>query len=193
MIFFTLFYEFVKIGLFSIGGGMATLPFLVELADRRGWYTQAELLNMIAVSESTPGPIGINMATYVGFTAGSEAYGLPGGVLGSVIATLAIILPSVFIVLIIARMLTAFKEHPFVQRAFYGLRPAVAALIAAAAISIAIVTVVNINAYPDLLRMVSIKPAILFAVLLVTALRFKKIQPLHMIAAAAAAGIIFKM
>ena len=193
MIYLILFLEFFKIGMFSIGGGMATLPFLVELADKRGWYTQAELMNMIAVSESTPGPIGINMATYVGFTAGSETGGLLGGVLGSVTATLAVVLPSTFIVLIIARMLSAFKEHPYVQRAFYGLRPAVAALIAAAAVSIAAVTVVNIEAFPNLLHTVLIKPAILFTALLVVSLRFKKIQPIHMIAAAAVFGVIFKM
>ena len=79
MIFLRLFYEFFKAGLFAVGGGLATLPFLQDIADKTGWYTQAQLADMIAVSESTPGPIGVNMATYVGFTV--------GGVPGAVIAT----------------------------------------------------------------------------------------------------------
>ena len=102
MLYLRLFFEFFKTGLFAVGGGMATLPFMYDISDRTGWFTHAQLADMIAVSESTPGPIGVNMATYVGFTA--------GGVPGAIIATLGIITPSVIIILIIARVLKAFRE-----------------------------------------------------------------------------------
>ena len=94
MILLRLFWEFLKIGMFSVGGGMATLPFLYDLADNTGWYTYAQLADMLAVSESTPGPVGINMATYVGYTVG----GFPA----ALIATLGVVLPGVILVLVIA-------------------------------------------------------------------------------------------
>ncbi len=95
MIYLRLFYEFFKAGLFSIGGGLATLPFLYDISDTTGWFTHGQLADMLAISESTPGPIGINMATYVGFTT--------GGVPGAVIATVGIITPSIIVILLIAR------------------------------------------------------------------------------------------
>ena len=94
MIYLRLFFEFCKVGLFSVGGGLATIPFLTDLGERTGWFTSAQLADMIAVSESTPGPMGVNMATYVGFTS--------GGVLGGIVATLGLIFPSLVIILIIA-------------------------------------------------------------------------------------------
>ena len=104
-----LFWEFFKIGLFSVGGGMATVPFLYDLAEKTGWYTQAQILDMLAVSESTPGPIGINMATYVGYVVG----GFPGGVL----ATLGVILPGLILVLVIAMFLEKFRGNRIVEGA----------------------------------------------------------------------------
>jgi chromate transporter len=124
MIYLRLFYEFFKTGLFSFGGGLATIPFLYEMADRTGWFTSAQLTDMIAISESTPGPVGINMATYTGYTV--------AGVLGGIIATLGLIAPSVIVILIIARILVKFQENRLVNYAFYGLRPASVALISAA-------------------------------------------------------------
>ena len=118
-------WEFFKTGLFAIGGGMATLPFLTNIGETTGWYTQTELMNMLAVSESTPGPIGINMATYVGFTV--------GGVPGAILATLSEVAPSIIIILIIAVMLKKFRDSKYVNNAFYGLRPASTGLIGAAA------------------------------------------------------------
>ena len=114
-IYFRLFWEFFKTGLFAVGGGMATLPFLKDIGETTGWYTYTELMNMLAVSESTPGPIGINMATYVGFTA--------GGVPGAVIATLGEVTPSIIVILIVAAMLKKFQNSRLVRDAFYGLRP----------------------------------------------------------------------
>ena len=124
MLYLQLFWEFFKTGLFAIGGGMATLPFLYDMADKTGWFTRAQLADMIAVSESTPGPIGVNMATYVGF--------LTGGVPGAVTATVGLIAPSVIVILIVAAFLQEFRASKYVAGAFYGLRPASTALITAA-------------------------------------------------------------
>ena len=121
MIYLILAYEFFKIGLFSIGGGMATLPFLMDLANKYDWFTVSELTNMVAISESTPGPVGINMATYAGYNA--------AGVLGAIVATLALTAPAWIIIILIAKFLENFSENANVKAAFYGIRPAVAALI----------------------------------------------------------------
>ena len=128
MIYLRLFWEFFKIGLFAIGGGPATLPFITELGNRTGWFTELEVADMLAVAESTPGPMGINMATYVGFRM--------GGVFGGVVATLGEIFPSIVIILIIAAILQKFKESKVVKNAFYTIRPASCGLIAAAVIGI---------------------------------------------------------
>ena len=128
MIYLQLFYEFFKIGLFSIGGGMASVPFLQNLAVSSGWYDVSLVSEMIAVSESTPGPIGINMATYVGYTVA----GIPGGI----IASLAICVPSLIIVFFVFKSLTKFAGSKLVDYTFYGLRPGVVALIAYAALTI---------------------------------------------------------
>ena len=89
MVYLRLFFEFFRAGLFAVGGGLATLPFLYEISDKTGWFTHQQLADMVAISESTPGPIGVNMATYVGFTT--------GGLLGSVVATLGLIAPAAII------------------------------------------------------------------------------------------------
>ena len=129
MIYLRLFFEFFKIGLFSVGGGMATIPFLSDLGEKTGWFTAGQLADMIAIAESTPGPLGVNMTTYVGFTSG----GIPGGV----IATLGLICPCVVIILVIARFLQKFRQSKVVDGAFYGLRAASVALITAAMLQVA--------------------------------------------------------
>lgn len=116
MILLHLFLEFFKTGLFAIGGGMATVPFLYSMSDKTGWFTHAQLADMIAVGESTPGPIGVNMATYVGYTT--------AGVPGAIIATVGLVVPSVIIILLIAKVLQQFRQNKYVDAAFYGLRPA---------------------------------------------------------------------
>ena len=105
MIYLQLFWEFFKTGLFAVGGGMATIPFLYDLSDKTGWFTHNDLANMIAVGESTPGPIGVNMATYVGFLTGMRESGILTAILGAVTATLGLITPSVIVILIIAAIL----------------------------------------------------------------------------------------
>ena len=115
MTFLLLFWEFFKTGLFAIGGGMATIPFLSDMANKYpDWFTQTDLSNMIAVGESTPGPIGVNMATYVGYITGSD-YGTFGAISGAIIATIGLITPSIIIVLIIAAVLKSFKENKYVN------------------------------------------------------------------------------
>lgn len=128
MIYLVLFWEFLKIGLFAVGGGPATIPFLMDLMERYQWYTEDEFTNLIAISESTPGPVGVNMATYSGY--------LAAGVFGALVATLSLIFPSVVIILVIAKFLGNFKDNQTVQGIFYGLRPAVTGLIATSAFGI---------------------------------------------------------
>lgn len=123
-----LFLRFFRVGLFSIGGGMATIPFLQEMGEETGWFSTQDLMNMLAISESTPGPIGINMATYVGYVS--------LGVWGGLIATLGEIAPSIIIILIIAHILGKFRHNKYVEAAFYGLRPASTGLIASAAVTV---------------------------------------------------------
>lgn len=135
MIYMYLFIEFFKIGLFAVGGGLATLPFLYALSDKYHWFSATDLPNMIAISQATPGPIGINMATYAGF--------MTGGILGSLISTLGLIMPSIIIILILAHFLDRFNKNTFVQSIFYGLRPAVIALIAISGFEVIKVSVVN--------------------------------------------------
>ncbi len=136
MLYLRLFYEFFKTGLFAVGGGMATIPFLYNMADATGWFTRNDVANMIAVGESTPGPIGVNMATYVGYVTGGNIGGLPFAILGAVVATVGLVTPSIIVILIIASFLKSFRENRLVENAFYGLRPASTGLIAAAGISV---------------------------------------------------------
>ena len=192
MILLQLFWEFFKTGLFAVGGGMATLPFLYDMSTRTGWFTQAKLADMIAVSESTPGPIGVNMATYVGF----ETAGIPG----AVIATMGLICPSIIIVLLIARVLKQFRSNKTVDAAFYGLRPCSIALIAAAGLLVARITFLNPEALQLEDKMTAFfglfnwKAVVLAAGLLV-AMRgvkpLKKMHPIVFIAVSAAVGILF--
>ena len=185
MIFLKLFYEFLKVGLFAVGGGMATFPFLTDLADKTGWYTQQQLVDMIAIAESTPGPIGVNTATYVGFTT--------AGVPGAVIASLGLITPSFLVILIIARVLAKFRDNKLVNDIFSGLRPASAGLIAAAGFSVVMVSLVDLQA-DGLMNMIRWKGVLLAAVLLLLTRKVKQTKNLHpvvFIALSAAAGILF--
>ena len=191
MIFLYLFLEFFKTGLFSIGGGLATIPFLTAMSEKWGWFTRETLGNMIAVGESTPGPIGVNMATYVGYTVGYDKFGTLGAILGGFTATFALVLPSIIIILIVARILTAFKENRFVSRSFYAIRPAVTGMIATAAVAM-IKSGMFTKSGSSLIKMLDIKAAILFAVLLICTNKIK-LHPIFYIIIAGAVGAIFKM
>lgn len=123
MIYIKLFLEFFHIGLFSIGGGYATLPFLYHIADVQQWYTTKQLSDMIALSSVTPGPVGVNVATFAGFST--------AGITGAFIATFSVILPSFIIVLIISKILDKFKKNKYVQSVIYTLKPTGCGLLAA--------------------------------------------------------------
>ncbi len=189
MLYLCLFWEFFKTGLFAVGGGMATLPFLYSMSDTTGWFTHAQLADMIAVSESTPGPIGVNMATYVGFST--------AGVPGAVVATLGLITPSIIIILIIARVLAAFRQNKYVDAAFYGLRPCSVGLIAAAGLLVVKITLFDFDLYQQtgvLMNVFNWKAIILAAVLIVLT-RYvkplKKLHPVFFILGSAAVGALF--
>lgn len=184
MIYLELFYVFFKTGLFTIGGGLAALPLLQDYALEYGWVTLEEFYTMVAVSESTPGPIGINMATYVGFDA--------GGVLGGVVATLAMALPSIIIITIIASFFFHFNEKSVVKNAFYGIRPAVTGLIATAAYGVLSITILNYGLYKEtssLMKLFDYKALILFGVCYVLHHKFDKLHPIVYIAGGALFGI----
>jgi chromate transporter len=176
--------EFLKIGLFSVGGGLATLPFLYRLADSYDWFTRAMLVDMIAISESTPGPIGVNMATYAGFTT--------AGVCGGVLATLSLVFPSVVIALFITKAMNAFREDKLVKSAFYGIRPAVTALIASAALGVMKIMLVNLENGPAASDIFSVKRIALFAVMLYLMKKYNK-HPVFYIGGAAIAGAALKL
>lgn len=176
MIYLQLFWEFFKTGLFAIGGGMATVPFLFDISAKTGWFTASELANMIAISESTPGPIGVNMATYVGFET--------AGILGGIIATIGLATPSVIIIMLVAKILTRFRDNPLVDTVFRYLRPAVIGLILFALWQLVPLTFLGAE------KNILILPVIAFAVLLFCLLKFKKVHPIVWIGVGAVFGLI---
>ena len=187
MIYLQLFWEFLKIGLFAVGGGMATLPFLQDLAEKTGWYSQSLITDMIAISESTPGPIGINMATYVGCNV--------AGFLGGVVATMGEILPAIVIVVTVSRYLEKFRGSKLVDAAFYGLRPAVTGLIAAAGISVVQVAMFHFDLYRQtgvLMDAFDLKKIVFFVVAFAAIKKFK-LHPVVYIACAAVVGILLSV
>ncbi len=179
MIYVRLFLEFFQTGLFAVGGGLATLPFLYSISDRTGWFTHSQLADMLAISESTPGPIGINTATYAGF--------LTSGISGAITATLGLITPSIIVILIIYAFLQAFRGNFYVESVFYGLRPASTAMITAAGLIVARITFLN----PE----INFKTIILAIVLLILTNainRTKNLHPVVWIIFSAIVGIIFE-
>ena len=189
ILYLRLFWEFFKTGLFAVGGGMATLPFLNDMGGKTGWFDAGELADMIAVSESTPGPIGVNMATYVGFTT--------GGIPGAVISTLGLITPEILIILMIAHVLRQFRQNRYVDAAFYGLRPCSLGLIAAAGMLVVRISLFNVELFKesgsflDLLRLKELLLAALLLVLTRCVKPLKKLHPIVFILGSALVGIVF--
>ena len=181
MTFLRLIVEFFKTGLFAVGGGLATLPFLYEMGEKTGWFTAQDVLNLLAVSESTPGPIGINMSTYVGF--------ITAGVPGAVIASLALTAPCVIVILLVIQVLDRFKDSPLVEAVFKALRPASIGMIAAALLGVAQESLLCLGA--DTLVGILNWKAIALAVVLWFVMKKWKTHPIAYIAIAAAAGILF--
>ena len=195
MLYLRLFFEFFKTGLFAVGGGMATIPFLYDMAATTGWFTEQDLINMIAVGESTPGPIGVNMATSVGYVTGGTQGGIAGGILGAVTATLGLVTPSVVVILMIAAFLKSFRNNRYVNDAFYGLRPASTGLIASAGIGIAVKNFFTVEESWSFVA-VNWSALALFALLWMLTNRVKKVKDLHplvFILGSAAVGILFQM
>ena len=185
MILLQLIYEFFKTGLFAVGGGLATLPFLYEMGEKTGWFTGQDVLNLLAVSESTPGPIGINMSTYVGF--------ITSGIPGAVIASLALAAPSVIVILLVIQVLDKFKGSPLVEGIFKSLRPASIGLITAAFLGVVQESLLILDNYAGLntiLTVVNWKGLVLAGGLFLL-MRKWKVHPIAYIAIAAAVGILF--
>lgn len=190
MILLQLFWEYFKVGLFAIGGGMATIPFLYDLSDKSGWFTHAQLADMLAISESTPGAIGINMATYVGYTT--------AGIPGAVIATIGLAMPSVIVILLIARVLQQFRHNRYVEAAFYGLRPASTGMIASAGVLVVTIALLNLDLYQltgalaDLVRWKAVALAAVVLVLSNWVKPTKNWHPIVFIGISAMIGVVFR-
>lgn len=187
MIYLLLFWEFFKTGLFAIGGGLATIPFLKEIAAKYGWFTIDTLTTMIAVSESTPGPIGVNMATYVGYET--------AGVLGAIVATVALVLPSLIIICIIAKMLQKFRDAKIVQGIFVGLRPAVVGFIISACVTIFLTALFRVDVFQTTHNWMDLfqwKSILLFMGLCGFYWWKPKLHPIVIILIAACVGMLFQ-
>lgn len=172
MIYLLLFWEFFKIGLFAVGGGLVTVPFLFDLAEKYSWFTSTELADMIAISQSTPGPVGINMATFAGYKT--------AGIMGAALATFAEVLPSMIVVYFIAKILLKWHENIYVNNVLDAIRPAVLALILFAGWDIAKITIIDY------------KTAIVLFVLLI-AMRLYKTSAIFYIIISAIMGVILKI
>lgn len=169
---FLLFIEFFKIGLFAIGGGLVTVPFLFDLTEHYTWFTSKELLDMIAISQSTPGPIGINMATFAGFNA--------DGIYGALMATLSLVTPSVIVIYFVAKILNKWSENKYVQSILKSIRPAVLSLILYAGWDLAKDTITDLK-------------SIIFLIILLIIMRFYKKSPILYIVISAIVGIFIKI
>lgn len=186
MIYLKLFLTFFEIGLFTFGGGYAMISLIREKVLEFGWLSEEELLNMIAVSESTPGPIAVNMATFVGST--------QGGILGSLVATLGVVLPSFIIILLISAFIRNFLKYKGVQAFLGGVRPCVVALILATAITMLLSTVFGFTSLSGGFD-IDLRGLAILVVLVATALIFKKIKkkkpsPIMMIIISAGLGML---
>ena len=187
MILVRLFLEFCKVGLFSVGGGLATIPFLTDMGHRTGWFTSGQLADMIAISESTPGPLGVNMATYVGYTT--------AGISGGIVATLGLVFPAIIIIAVIAGFLKEFRQSKAVDSVFYGLRAASVALITAAMLQVARIALLNHETAGGTTGLFY-WPAILLCAAVFVCVEYtpmKKLHPIIFIAASAVIGVVFSM
>lgn len=187
MIYLKLFYEFFMIGLFTVGGGLATIPYLKDLAERTGWFEVSFITDMIAISESTPGPIGINMATYVGYEV--------AGALGGIIASISEIIPSIIIVALVSRFLHSFKNNKNINYAFYGIRPSVTALIAVAGLEVLYIAIVKTdsiaNSLIGLIASIDLIKVLLFVVVFYLIRKSNK-HPVFYIVISGLVGTILK-
>lgn len=198
MVFLTLFWEYFKIGLFTIGGGYAMLPMVQQVIEKYGWLTRKELINFIGVSESTPGPFAINLATFVGINVGSQtSLGIFGGFLGAAVATFAVVLPSLIIIIIVTKLFQKFRTNKYVQGVLYGIRPVVVGLILSAVLSVGCAVILpNLNLTSinkegfSQFNWISLIIVAVFFPLSRIKIKGKKIHPILLILAAAAVGVV---
>lgn len=187
MILLGLFLAFFEVGLFSFGGGLATIPFIQELGDTTGWFTSESIMNMIAISEATPGPLGINMAAYVGYITASF--------LGTIVAALGIVIPSIIVIILVSKMLEIFRENKKVRRVFYGLRAASVGLIFLAFFETFKITSLKLENYDGILSIfncIQVFPLCL-ATLIFCLIRKFRLHPTCYLLLAAIVGILFKL
>lgn len=186
MIYLRLYLEFFKIGLFAVGGGFTALPFIRQLAEKYGWITERQILDMIAISESTPGSMSVNSATFVG--------NKTVGVLGGLVATAGVVTPSVIVILLIAHYFLRFSGTSTIRSMFSGIRPAVTGLIAAVGFEVVRIVLVSIDKLEltsTILSVLNIKMVILFGIVLYLMIKYKK-HPIVYLLGLAIIGIIFK-
>lgn len=187
MVFLEMFLTFFKVGMFTVGGGYAMLPFIQSEVLAHAWMSEEAIINFIAVSESTPGPFAINIATYVGSQVGAE-FGVWGSIFGSFCATLGTVLPSFIIILLVAKFFEKFKENKYVKGAMTGLHPTVVGLIGAAIISMLLTVFFPIGFGMQTLGKVRLYISLATCALM-TFLAFKKVHPIIIICASALIGI----
>ncbi len=198
MIYLALFWEYFKIGLFTIGGGYAMLPMVTQVVEQRGWQTSEELLNFIGIAESTPGPFAINLATFIGVkVGGTTSLGVFGSVLGAFVATFAVVLPSLVIIIIVTKLFDKFSKSKYVQGVLYGIKPVVVGLILSALITVGcqvILPNLNLKAIDksgfDQFNWISLIIAAAFVPLSRIKIKGKKVHPILMILLSAVIGVI---
>ncbi|HZK58125.1 MAG TPA: chromate transporter [Clostridia bacterium] len=186
MIYLRLYLEFLKIGMFAVGGGFTALPFIRQLAEKYGWITERQILDMIAISESTPGSMSVNSATFVG--------NKTVGILGGLVATAGVVTPSIIIILLIAHYFLKFCEAPTIRSMFSGIRPAVTGLIAAVGFGVARIVLLSIDKLKvtsEIFSVLNVRATIIFGVVLFLMIKYKK-HPIIYLLGLAIVGIIFK-
>ena len=198
MIFLQLFWEYFKVGLFTIGGGYAMLPMVTQIVERRAWLTEGELINFIGIAESTPGPFAINLATFVGSTVGySSGLGVFGAILGSVVATFAVVLPSLIIIIVVTLLFEKFKSSKYVKGALTGIRPVVVGLVLSAVVTVGAkvilpnlkLTAIDSKGFSQF-NWISLIIVAVFLPLSQIKIKKKKIHPIFLILASAVVGIV---
>lgn len=198
MIYLTLFWEYFKIGLFTIGGGYAMLPLVTQIVDKYGWLTNAELLNFIGIAESTPGPFAINLATFIGVKVGGTAgLGVFGSILGAFVATFAVVLPSLVIIVIVTKLFNKFRSSKYVQGVLYGIKPVVVGLILSAALTVAcqvVLPALSLKAIEksgfEQFNWISLILVCAFVPLSQIKIKKKKIHPIVLIVLSAVLGVL---
>lgn len=179
--FLTLFGTFFVIGAFTIGGGYAMIPLIQQIVVDQGWMSLPDLIDFIAIAESTPGPIAINLATFIGMH--------KEGIIGALGCTIGVVLPSFIIILFVAKYYLKYKNNYYVSSALTGVRPAVIGLLGAAIVSIGISTFV-LSTEGSFTDMVNVRGIIIFALLLPIVLKFKKLHPIYVVLISAGLGIL---